>query len=792
MKVKELLEKIGCITSRKLENKMMNDFFGDLSPNSEHRERKMEPRKSLESNNAATEVQPYNEEYNDGYDGYDQDEMDEFDELNDEKSRRETQSNGSLSRNGASRRSGNSAASASPSSWSGKSISGRSGRTTRSGKSSSARSRKSAYSVNMAGSLGSIGTIGSKSQTERVRNVYSPRSPTPPQMNIYIQRENSRSSFQAPISSVSLTHLNDNILDSPPPTAKKDSTTNSADNIASPEEKMNMLVRTISVENTPANAAEILANSRKKDALTNGKKDPSTTSKTQNGESSPTKRHSRNLSSKRKESKNKGAVTTTAEQTKKRTSSKRQNGTTKPVEKNISISTPPPLPFSSFTKGHGDENDRYADLLISPLTAPTMAVKIPVPQGPRVLKDDDFSVAPSLEVQKRSIITVSKKYDTNSTGTKSNGINSRMTETSSSEENRVTTSIAFDDIYERGKQLGFGAFANVFLATHKPTGAKYAVKEVDRTCMVWNDKDHLQQEIDNMFKVREGPNIVQLYEVYSNNEDVEDDETEEESAAMSSEIQNSEASSRRRRRRRGKKKNLCHLVVELMEGGELFDRIIEKRTFTEREARDSIRCVLEALKYMHDRRVVHRDLKPENLLLKLRDKTKLTPVKLADFGFAKSIKSKNGCRSLCGTPGYLAPEILERFPSYDVQCDIWSVGAILFLLLGGYLPFDDDNEEKVFDRTRNADYDFNPRCWRNISFGAKDLISSCLTIDPRKRFTARDCLNHSWMANKEVARNVQLETDELQAARAKGRRKMRAAVKTVSRFHYLCSHLLFR
>ena len=76
MKVKELLEKIGCITSRKLENKMMNDFFGDLSPNSEHRERKIEPRKSLESNNAATEVQPYIEEYNDGFDGYDHDEMD--------------------------------------------------------------------------------------------------------------------------------------------------------------------------------------------------------------------------------------------------------------------------------------------------------------------------------------------------------------------------------------------------------------------------------------------------------------------------------------------------------------------------------------------------------------------------------------------------------------------------------------------------------------------------------------------------------------------------------------------
>jgi serine/threonine protein kinase len=179
---------------------------------------------------------------------------------------------------------------------------------------------------------------------------------------------------------------------------------------------------------------------------------------------------------------------------------------------------------------------------------------------------------------------------------------------------------------------------------------------------------------------------------------------------------------------------------------------------------------------MHERRVVHRDLKPENLLLKVRDKSKLTPVKLADFGFAKSIIAKNGCRSLCGTPGYLAPEILERFPSYDVQCDIWSVGAILFLLLGGYLPFDDEDEEKVFDRTRNAAYDFNPRCWKSISFGAKELISKCLTIDPRKRFSAVECLNHRWMAKNEVARNAQIEgvQDKLS-----GQRKMRQAVKAL-------------
>jgi len=417
--------------------------------------------------------------------------------------------------------------------------------------------------------------------------------------------------------------------------------------------------------------------------------------------------------------------------------------------KSAAAPPPPPPPLVSLV-GNTGNYDNAGDDLVSPLTEATPMRTL----ASTILDDDEFSVAPSLDLEKRSIVTVSNK-----------STRSQLATDSPSDEKTVVTDMTFDDIYLRGQKLGFGAFANVFLATHKPTGAVYAVKEVDRSRMMWNDKDHLKQEIDNMFKVREGPNIVQLYEFYSTFDPEEEDEEYK-------------ASKSQKKGKRKRKPNLCHLVIELMKGGELFDRIIEKRTFTEREARDSIRCVLEALKYMHERRVVHRDLKPENLLLKSKDKSKLTPVKLADFGFAKSIPSKNGCRSLCGTPGYLAPEILERFPSYDVQCDIWSVGAILFLLLGGYLPFDDENgnEARVFDRTRNAAYDFHPRCWGSVSFGAKDLISRCLTIDPRKRFTAEECLKHRWMAKSEVAGDAQLDgiVDKLQA-----KRQMKAAVQTL-------------
>jgi calcium/calmodulin-dependent protein kinase I len=138
---------------------------------------------------------------------------------------------------------------------------------------------------------------------------------------------------------------------------------------------------------------------------------------------------------------------------------------------------------------------------------------------------------------------------------------------------------------------------------------------------------------------------------------------------------------------------------------------------------------------MHESRVAHRDLKPENLLLAAGSDT---GVKLADFGFAKKVVGQNGCRTLCGTPGYLAPEILERWPAYDTICDMWSVGVILFLLLGGYLPFEDEDEDKVFERTRNGQYEFHPTYWKKVSTGAKDLVTKLLTVNPKKRYSAKE------------------------------------------------------
>jgi serine/threonine protein kinase len=819
--MKSMLQKMGCGASRKLDNtKLVDDFFGTNYNNKRNSPRQDEDN-SINSN----------DEYDDHF------VIDNGDDYPDYSLLRctdnETQSNpsGRTSRSGD--RSGKSGSARSRRSGS---YSDRSGRSYRSGGS---------QRVNMAGSFS--GSTSSSRQTEQRRNKGrpEPRSPPPPYMNIYI-REDKQPSFSAPISSEDFAAnvLLDNILDAnaPPPNARATIATampmpipilptaatptaagasNSLDKDVATENTHNQAAKPLATPasvtaRTTATATVTPAANNKKEAV--GNNPPKIKGAAASSGAKKKKEHkaasSSNAAPVKSNSKTKKAAavgpteskTVQIAETKKAASTKKSGGNANTKSSGTNANTnsttannnfvpvsvaPPAPPFTSLVRD-GNENPRYDDILLSPLTAPTMATMLP--QFPKHVNDDEFSTAPSLAGQKRSIVTVSKRVENknnmtnginNNNSSNNININSTIDEINfcDSVEKRVTTDKSFDDIYERGKQLGYGAFANVFLATHKPSGAKYAVKEVDRTSMVWNDKDHLQHEIDNMFKVREGPNIVQLYEVYSNNNDDDEDDEEEDESLTATTSSESNHKKKKGRKKKRKKKSLCHLVVELMEGGELFDRIIEKRTFTEREARDSVRCVLEALKYMHDRRVVHRDLKPENLLLKLRDR--LTPVKLADFGFAKSIKTKNGCRSLCGTPGYLAPEILERFPSYDVKCDVWSVGAILFLLLGGYLPFDDDNEEKVFDRTRNADYDFQPRCWSNISFGAKELITRCLTVDPRKRFTAEDCLNHDWMSKSKVARDDLLGTDKLQDSRSKGKRKMRAAVKTVSQFSSL-------
>jgi serine/threonine protein kinase len=208
-----------------------------------------------------------------------------------------------------------------------------------------------------------------------------------------------------------------------------------------------------------------------------------------------------------------------------------------------------------------------------------------------------------------------------------------------------------------------------------------------------------------------------------------------------------------------------------------------------------VRILLNSIKYLHDKNIVHRDLKPENLLMTSKEDD--ASVKLADFGFAV-IADGFSITNQCGTPGYIAPEILENkaygksnisssisFTSLIIYTigkpvDMWSFGVILYILLGGYPPFHDDNQRALFRKIIKGEYQFHPDYWNTVSEDAKDLIRGLLTVDMKKRLTVDQALAHPWLktADSELAaRNLDSNLAELRKYQAT--RKLRAGVKAV-------------
>ena len=216
-----------------------------------------------------------------------------------------------------------------------------------------------------------------------------------------------------------------------------------------------------------------------------------------------------------------------------------------------------------------------------------------------------------------------------------------------------------------------------------------------------------------------------------------------------------------------------------MKGGELFDRIVSKSFYNEKEARDVCTILFEAIGYCHSKSVAHRDLKPENLLLQSEDND--SAIKIADFGFAKRVLTPNSLTTQCGTPGYVAPEILEGV-AYDTKSDMWSLGVIIYILLGGYPPFIEQNQRELFRKIRKGQYEFHEEYWGGVSKDAKDLISSLLTVDPAKRISAKEALEHKWMLTdgKKLAAQ-DLGTNLAEFKKYNARRKFKGAVNAVSR-----------
>jgi len=190
------------------------------------------------------------------------------------------------------------------------------------------------------------------------------------------------------------------------------------------------------------------------------------------------------------------------------------------------------------------------------------------------------------------------------------------------------------------------------------------------------------------------------------------------------------------------------LILELVSGGDLFDRIVSKSFYKEDEAKILFGKLVEAVAYLHSTGIAHRDLKPENILLATKDDD--TNIKVSDFGLSKVVGEDQLMKTLCGTPQYLAPEIINKKDGktigYSKVVDIWSMGVILYILLVGYPPFDSQDTEAM----RTAKYSFKHRKWNNVSQDAKDLISHMIVVDPLKRYTIEDTINHPWFTKKQT------------------------------------------
>jgi len=263
-------------------------------------------------------------------------------------------------------------------------------------------------------------------------------------------------------------------------------------------------------------------------------------------------------------------------------------------------------------------------------------------------------------------------------------------------------------VYKLNEPIGRGNYATVRRAKKLNAGPNekdVAIKVVKKARLDKEETIGLEEEIRLMLQV-DHPHIVKMYEVFIS------------------------------------KKNV-YLVMELLEGGEMFDRIVTEKHFSEQIAAIAVVQILDALVYCHDKGICHRDLKPENLLYCTKDPK--SKVVIGDFGLAKDTQGKY-MSTCCGTPQYVAPEVLKG-EMYGCEVDCWSLGVILYILLCGYPPFYADTHPRLYQIIQSGKYSFDEEDWGEISAEAKDFIDKLLTMNPSKRLTAKEAKRHKWVTN---------------------------------------------
>ncbi|TFK10267.1 transmembrane protein 196 [Platysternon megacephalum] len=280
-------------------------------------------------------------------------------------------------------------------------------------------------------------------------------------------------------------------------------------------------------------------------------------------------------------------------------------------------------------------------------------------------------------------------------------------------------SIQFTDGYEVKEDIGVGSYSICKRCIHKATNMEYAVKIIDKS------KRDPTEEIEILLRYGQHPNIITLKDVYDDGKYV-------------------------------------YVVTELMKGGELLDKILRQKFFSEREASAVLLTITRTVEYLHAQGVVHRDLKPSNILY-VDESGNPESIRICDFGFAKQLRAENGLlMTPCYTANFVAPEVLKR-QGYDAACDIWSLGVLLYTMLTGYTPFangPDDTPEEILARIGSGKFSLTGGYWNTVSVTAKDLVSKMLHVDPHQRLTAAQVLRHPWIVDSDQLPQYQLNRQD--------------------------------
>ncbi|KAK2982562.1 hypothetical protein RJ640_028729 [Escallonia rubra] len=277
---------------------------------------------------------------------------------------------------------------------------------------------------------------------------------------------------------------------------------------------------------------------------------------------------------------------------------------------------------------------------------------------------------------------------------------------------------ALQTLYTIGKKLGQGQFGTTHLCIDKKSGAHYACKSIPKKKLICKeDYEDVWREIQIMHHLSEHPNVVLIKGTYED-------------------------------------PLYVHIVMELCAGGELFDRIVQKGHYSEREAAKLIKTIVGVVEACHSLGVMHRDLKPENFLFSTTHED--AALKATDFGLSVFYKPGETFCDVVGSPYYVAPEVLRKH--YGPESDVWSAGVILYILLSGVPPFWAETEMGIFRQILQAKLDFESEPWPAISDSAKDLIRKMLDRNPKKRPTAHEVLCHPWIIDDRIAPDKPLDS----------------------------------